>query len=387
MIEAIRSHAGVPLVAGNTVRVLIDGPQMFAAIRQSIEAATMSVHVETYIFSDDELGRDFAELLMRKSRDGVAVRVIYDAIGNVTTPASFFDSMRAADIEVRPFHPLVTSWYKFNNRDHRKIIIVDGRIGYTGGANISGAYSKASISKPGPEEGLKTAWRDTQVEIRGAAVHELQTLFFQAWTRADGAAPNRDDSNYFPVLAAEGSDVVAIVVNDSDDARHRKFYATTLAAIRLASRRIWITQAYFAPNRDLLRALEDAAARGVDVRLVVPGFTDSGPILYDSHRTFDRLLSHGIRIFEQRDALLHAKTMVIDSFVSTVGSANLDMRSFIHNNEATALILSQTVGQQMEAQFDRDESRTHEITLKEWRSRPWTERLKEKASGLLHYWL
>jgi cardiolipin synthase len=374
-------------MTGNSVQVLIDGPEMFAAIRQSIEAATMSVHVETYIFSDDDLGRDFADLLMRKSRDGVTVRVIYDAMGSVATPSSFFDSMRTAGVEVRQFHPLATSLRKLNNRDHRKIIVVDGRIGYTGGANISGAYSKASISKPGPEKGLTSAWRDTQVEIRGTAVHELQTLFFQAWRRADGTIPDRDDDGYFPALPVEGNDIVAIVVNDSDDNRHRKFYASTLSAIRLANRRVWITQAYFAPTHDMLKALEQASARGVDVRLVVPGFTDSSPILYDSHRTFDRLLSHGIRIFEERDALLHAKTMVVDSVVSTVGSANLDMRSFIHNNEATALIVSQTVGERMEEQFARDESRTHEVTLKEWRSRPWTDRVKEKASGLLHYWL
>ena len=390
LIDEFRKQADAPLVAGNKITLLIDGPQTLAAIREAITRARHHVHVETYIFGDDEVGREFRELLIARRRAGVEVRVLYDAIGSVTTPGAFFDAMREAGIEVyafRPLNPVRTplTW-KLNNRDHRKIVVVDGRIAFTGGINISSTYASSSRSRPGPQTGREEGWRDTHVEIEGPVAMQFQTLFFSTWTRAGGQVP-KDSQSYFPTIAPVGGELVAAVASDSDDASETAIYATYLTTIQHATQRIWLTNAYFAPNEEFRMALIEAAQRGVDVRLIVPSFTDSGLILHASRASFDELLSGGVRIYEQRYALLHAKTAVIDTALSMVGSANLDMRSFLHNNEVNAVIVGSGFAQRLEQTFERDLKDSKEVRLEQWRKRPWLARLKEMGSSLFGYWL
>jgi cardiolipin synthase len=273
-----------------------------------------------------------------------------------------------------------------NTRDHRKIIVVDGVIGFTGGINVSAAYSQSSTSKPGPEAGLSEGWRDTHVRIEGPAVAQLQALFLSTWVRAGGQVDTQSPDLYPPAKQA-GRDPVAIVASEGEDTTEASVYATYLAVVKLATRRIWLTQAYFAPNQEFRTALLDAVKRGVDVRIVVPGFTDSGLIFHAARAYYDELLSGGIRLFEQRDALVHAKTAVVDGIVSTVGSANLDMRSFVHNNEANAITISRDFGQVLERAFERDLKASKELTLAEWRHRGLIPRIKETGSSLFSYWL
>ena len=192
---------------------------------------------------------------------------------------------------------------------------------------------------------------------------------------------------YFPVPTVAGAEPVAIVASDGDDSTEAAVYATYLAVVKLATRRIWLTQAYFSPNPEFRQALIDAVKRGVDVRVVVPGFTDSGLIFNAARSNYDQLLQGGVRLFEQRDALVHAKTAVVDGVVSTVGSANLDMRSFIHNNEANAIIVSRTFGEVLEGAFEKDIKASRELTLADWRNRGILSRIKEAASRLFAYWL
>lgn len=390
LITAFREQADAPLVAGNHVSLLIDGPQTLAAIRKAIESARHHVHVETYIFADDEVGKAFSELLIARRHDGVEVRVLYDAIGSVTTPGEFFDHMREAGVEVREFRPLdpvrTPLTWKINNRDHRKIVVIDGRIAFTGGINISGAYASASSTRPGPQVGLDEAWRDTHVEIEGPVAAQFQSLFLATWTRAEGKA-DIAGPEYFPAVAPAGAELVAAVATDADDRNETRIYATYITAIRHATQRIWLTNAYFAPNEELRSALTEAVERGVDVRLIVPGFTDSGLILYASRATFDELLQGGVRIYEQRYALLHAKAAVIDTALSMVGSANLDMRSFLHNNEVNAVVVGSEFARRMEQVFERDLKNSRELDLKSWRKRPFTDKLKEFSSSLFSYWL
>lgn len=390
LIDAFRAQADAPLVAGNRVTLLIDGPQTLAAIRTAIRAAEHHVHVETYIFADDDVGREFSDLLIARRREGIEVRVLYDAIGSVTTPGAFFDRMREAGIEVREFRPLdpvrTPLPWKINNRDHRKIVVVDGRVAFTGGINISSTYESSSATRPGPEEGRDKAWRDTHVEIEGPVATQFQALFLSTWTRAGGRI-DKVDPRFFPPPQPSGSELVAAVATDADDKSETRIYATYLAAVRHATHRLWLTNAYFAPNKEFRRALIDAAQRGVDVRLIVPSFTDSGLILHASRSTFEELLEGGIRIYEQRHALLHAKTAVVDSALSMVGSANLDMRSFLHNNEVNAVIVGSQFANRLEAVFERDLEDTREIDLEKWRERPLSDKLKEAASSLLSYWL
>jgi cardiolipin synthase len=359
------------------------------AIRGAIEGAQHHVHLETYIFSDDDIGRALRELLIRRRQAGIEVRVLYDAIGSVTTPDSFFAPLRQAGVEVLPFRPLSptrTMPWKLNNRDHRKIVVVDGRIAFTGGVNISGAYASASSSRPGPEAGREAAWRDTHVQIEGPVAAQFQKLFLETWQRAGGQVDG-GSAQYFPPLAPSGAELVAVVATRGGDRTETTIYDTYAAAIGHASRRLWMTQAYFAPDAGLRRALIAAAGRGVDVRIIVPSFSDSGLIFHASRKDYDELLASGIRIYEQRYAMLHAKSMVIDTALSMVGSANFDMRSFLHNNEVNAVVVGSEFAQRMEALFERDLRDTRELQLQTWRKRPWLDRVKERASSLFSYWL
>ncbi|HMN44947.1 MAG TPA: cardiolipin synthase [Povalibacter sp.] len=390
LIDAFRAQAEAPLVAGNRVNLLIDGPQTLQAIRKAIEGAQHSIHVETYIFASDPVGSEFADLLIARRRAGLEVRVIYDAVGSVTTPGEFFDRMREAGVEVREFRPLdpvrTPLPWKINNRDHRKIVVVDGRIAFTGGINISSTYESSSATRPGPEAGRDEAWRDTHVEIVGPVAAQFQALFFATWTRAGGKVDTRNPL-YFPAIEPAGGELVAAVATDADDKSETRIYATYLEVMKHSSRRLWLTNAYFAPNKEMRQELIAAAKRGVDVRLIVPGFTDSGLILHASRSTFDELLAGGVRIYEQRYALLHAKTAVIDTALSMVGSANLDMRSFLHNNEVNAVVVGSGFAQKLEAVFERDLKDSRELDLETWRERPFSDKVKESASSLLSYWL
>ena len=389
LIDAFREQAQTPLVAGNRVQLLIDGPQTLQAMRQAIKSARHHVHLETYIFADDEVGRGFRDLLVQRQREGIQIRVLYDAVGSIGSSAALFDDMRANGVEVlafRPLDPVRTPLpWKLNNRDHRKLIVVDGRTAFTGGVNISAAYEDSSSTNPGPQQGLQQAWRDTHVQIDGPVAAQFQALFFATWTRAGGKIETSPD--YFPVVKPKGAELVAAVALDVEQSTTSTIYATYLATIQAASRRIWLTNAYFAPNRELREAMIAAAARGVDVRLIVPGFTDSGLILHTSRSTYDELLAGGVRIYEQQHALLHAKTAVLDGALSMVGSANLDMRSFLHNNEINAVIIGSSFAQQLERVFERDLEHADELTLAQWRKRPFAQRLKEFGSRLFRYWL
>jgi cardiolipin synthase len=389
MIDAIRERAAAPLVAGNRVALLVDGPQTLSAIRRVIENAHHHVHLETYIFADDDIGHGLRDLLIRRRKEGIEVRVLYDAIGSVTTPAAFFEPMTQAGVEVlqfRPLNPTRTLPWKLNNRDHRKIVVVDGRMAFTGGINVSGAYASSSTARPGPEEGREEAWRDTHVQIEGPVAAEFQKLFLHTWERAGGRVDG-GSAHYFPPLAPMGAELVAAVATRGGDRHETTIYDTYVAAIRHASRRLWMTQAYFAPDEALRKALISASKRGVDVRVIVPSFTDSALIFHASRADYDELLAGGVRIYEQRYALLHAKTMVIDTSLSMVGSANFDIRSFLHNNEVNAVIVGSDFGERMETLFERDLRDTRELKLKDWRKRPWLDRFKEFTSSLFSYWL
>jgi cardiolipin synthase A/B len=390
MVDAFRDQAQTPLVAGNRVKLLVDGPQTLSAMRAAIEAARHSVHVETYIFADDEIGRQFRDLLIRRKAEGMEVRVIYDAVGSVDTPSNFFKTMLDAGVEVREFRPLdpvrTPLPWKINNRDHRKITVVDGRTAFTGGINISSTYASSSTKRPGPSRGAEEAWRDTHVQIDGPVAAQFQSLFLQTWTHAGGKL-DRQSPPYFPAQEPIGPELVAAVATSGGDDSEATIYGTFYATIRHASRRLWMTQAYFAPNDEMRKLLIQAARRGVDVRVIVPGFTDSALIFHASRGNYDELLAGGVRIYERRYALLHAKTLVADTAISMVGSANFDMRSFLHNNEVNAVIIGSDFARRMEHLFERDLDEAHELELDSWRKRSWLEKFKEFSSGLFSYWL
>jgi len=318
------------------------------------------------------------------------VRVLYDSIGSRDTPREFFDELRSQGLEVREFRPTnpvdTPLIWKIQNRDHRKIIVVDGLIGFTGGINIDATYSSASSSKPGSERGLEDGWRDTHLRVEGPAVSELQRLFVETWNRTGEPDEFFPHEAYFPTPRESGKELVTIVANDSES-DDRSLYDTYLAAFTKARSRLWITHAYFAPNLELLDALTAAAERGVDVRLIVPGFSDSQIVLDATRSTYTTLLEKGVKIYQLEGAFLHAKTVVIDTAVSIVGSANLDMRSFVHNDEVNAIVFSRTFGQRMEKVFERDQVTAQPLELSQWRQRSTWQKLKEAVAKLFGYWL
>lgn len=390
LVESVRSSSSQPLMAGNQVGVLIDGPQTYASIESELQQARHHIHIETFIFGADEVGKRFAALLKRKHQEGVEVRVLYDSIGSMDTPTAFFDDLRAQGIEVREYRPINPvknpRIWDIQNRDHRKIVVVDGKIGFTGGINIDSTYSSPSSSKPGPKRGIDDGWRDTHIRIQGPAVKQLQTLFFESWARAGERVQMTGEQNYFPQPRSAGDKLVTIVANDSES-DDRSLYGTYLAAFKHAEKRIWITHAYFAPNEELLDAMAKASQRGVDVRLIVPAFTDSKIVLNATQATYTGLLTAGVHVYELQDALLHAKTVVVDGTVSIIGSANLDMRSFVHNDEANAIVISREFGERMEQVFAKDQRTSKTVDLKRWEKRSAWRRVKEFTVRLFGYWL
>jgi cardiolipin synthase A/B len=378
-----------PLLTGNRVRLLEDGPDTYRAMFAAILAARDHINMETYILEDDDVGRRFADALIEKQRQGVQVNLIYDSVGTLGTPVEFFQRLRDNGIRTLEFNPVnpatAKAGWDVNQRDHRKLLIIDGQTVFLGGINISSVYSGGSSrgrSKPRPDGDLP--WRDTDLQIDGPVVAEFQRLFLETWAAQKGEP--LPPSSYLPPLQPQGKEVVRAIGSSPDDA-FSLIYVTLLSAINSAETEVWLTNAYFVPDPQLLAALKAAAARGVDVRIVVPGSTDSALVFHAGRSYYDELLEAGVKIFERSDALMHAKTAVIDGVWSTVGSTNLDWRSFLHNQEVNAVVLGTEFGDRMRAAFKRDVAQSEQITLEQWRNRSIGVRLKERLARLWEYWL
>jgi cardiolipin synthase len=378
--------AGRPLVAGNKVTLLQDGPATYRAMFAAIGDAHDNILLESYIFEDDEVGQRFAEALIAKQRQGVAVSVIYDGIGALGTPREFFQPMVDAGVKVLEFNPVnpleaKTGW-NLDERDHRKLMIVDGRIAFLGGINISDVYSGGS-AKSAPH-GKRLPWRDTHLQIEGPVVGDFTSMYLATWRKQKGEPlPQRQ---YFPPLPPRGNDVVRAIAG-SPDAPVSAIYATLVSAIENAETEVYMTNAYFAPDPQLREALEAAVRRGVDVRLILPSATDSSLVFHAGRSYYEELLRAGVKIYERRDVLLHSKTVLIDGVWSTIGSTNLDWRSFLHNYEVNAIVLGPDFAAQMRAVFDRDLAASNPITLEAWERRGLGDRLKESFARLWEYWL
>jgi cardiolipin synthase len=387
-IALIESISGNPLVAGNKVTLLIDGPATYAAMFKAIQNAKSHIHFETYIFEDDEVGRQFADLLLQKQSEGVQVNLIYDSVGCLNTPAAFFQRLRDGGVRTLEYSPInpakARRKWRLTRRDHRKILIVDGAIAFTGGVNISQVYSGSSLPAEFREGNIQEAWRDTHVQIEGPAVAEFQRLFLRTWARERG--PELANRDFFPALKREGRDLVA-VVGSTPGEKNRITYVMYLTAFMYAKHFIHLTNSYFVPDKQTVEALTGAARRGVDVKIILPGTTDQATVFYAGRSYYTDLLKSGVRLYEHRTAMLHAKTAVIDGVWSTVGSTNMDLWSFLRNDEVNAMILGQDFAAEMEAMFGRDIEQSNQILLEEWKKRPLVDRVKEFFTRLLAHWL
>ena len=378
-----------PLVEGNRIALLEDGPQTYRAMFAAIKSARDHINMETFILEADAIGQQFADALIDKQRQGVQVNLIYDAAGSFSTPADFIQRLRDSGIRTLQFNPInpltAKAGWNLNNRDHRKLLIVDGQTAFLGGVNISSVYLGGSFgSRPKQTGAQDQPWRDTDLQIDGPVVAEFQKLFLDTWQRQQGEtlAP----SNYFPPLQRQGGEVVR-AIGSSPQSGVSLMYVTLLSAINSAETEVLLTNAYFVPDPQLLDALKAAAARGVDVRMVLPAKTDSALVFHIGRSHYEDLLASGVKIFERREAMLHAKTALIDGVWATVGSTNLDWRSFLHNDEVNAVVLGAGFGSLMRAAFEADVAQSEQILLPQWRQRPFDLRLKESLSRLWQYWL
>lgn len=381
---------GSPLLAGNRVTLLIDGPNTYKAMLTAIRGARDHINMETYIIEDDDAGRQFAEALTERQRAGVQVNLIHDSVGTLGTPRAFFDRMREQGIRVLEYNPVnplrARAGWNVNGRDHRKLLVVDGQSAFLGGINISSVYSGgSSFSKsPKPQKGGPLPWRDTDLQIEGPVVAEFQKLFIETWTRQKGdPLPER---NYYPLLTRAGDEVVR-AVGSAPEEPYSVIYATLVSAINSAETEILLTNAYFVPDPQLVASLKAAVARGVEVKLLLPSQTDSWLVLQAGRSFYTELLEAGVQIYQRRGALLHSKTALIDGVWATVGSTNLDWRSFLHNQEINAVVLGPGFGQQLHALFEKDLAASERVTLERWRKRGVGPRIQETLSKLWAYWL
>ncbi len=386
-LEAALSDS--PLTTGNRVQLLQDGPSTYRAMFAAIAAARDHINMETYILEDDEVGQRFAAALIDKQQSGVQVNLIHDSAGTLGTPTAFFDKLRDAGINVLEFNPVnpltAKAGWAVNQRDHRKLLVVDGRTVFLGGINISSVYSGGSFSQASKaKRGNALPWRDTDLQIDGPVVAEFQKLFIETWEKQQGAplAPRE----YYPALARQGAEVVH-AIGGSPGEPFSLIYATLISAIDSAEREVLLTNAYFVPDPQLIASLKAAVARKVEVKIVLPAQTDSGLVFNAGRSNYDELLRGGVQIYERQNALLHAKTALIDGVWATVGSTNLDWRSFLHNQEINAVVLGSEFGERMRAAFEADLAQSKQIMLEQWEKRSPLQRVKEGFARLWQYWL
>jgi cardiolipin synthase len=358
------------LRAGHGIALHRDGGEAYPRMLEAIRNARRSVLMEMYQFADDATGRKFADALTAGAQAGLDVRLLYDAVGSRATGNAFFGELRSKGVKVAEFQPLARwiAGLAFGRRNHRKLLVIDGRVAFIGGLNISNDY--ASLADGG------LGWRDTLVELEGPCVLDQQKTFLALWTRlrrndpplpAEPAAPLPQDTRVLTVTSQSLRDRWEI-------ARHYRH------AIEQARDRVWIASAYFLPSLRFIRSLRAARRRGVDVRVLLPGRTDFAPVLYGMQRLFATLLFAGIRIFEWPGPMMHAKTMVVDGTWSTVGSYNIDRLSGFRNYELIAVVCDTGFGERMTTMFERDFAGSKEIKRKTWKLRGWGRQFLERLA-------
>jgi cardiolipin synthase A/B len=379
-----------PLTAGNQVRLLRDSQEALAAMFDAMLQAHDHINLEYFIFEDVQVGRThLSELLVGRLAAGVAVNVIYDAYGSQATPASLFDELRKAGARVVTFNPInplaALGGHSPNDRDHRKIMVVDGRIGFVGGVNLARVYENPpDAGVPADGDDPHAYWRDTAAEMRGPAVAELQRLFFDTWTKQKGD-PVRP-ARYFPPLPRQGVQTVRIIGSEPGEQRPL-YYLSLETAIRGAVHLAWLESGYFVPPHQEREDLAKTARRGVDLRLVVPSHPDIKDAVYAGRAAYGDLLEAGARIYEMRNAVLHSKIAVVDGVWTAIGSSNLDRRSVVFNNEVDAIVLGTETASQVQALLERDMAASAPITLQAWQRRPVDERVHELGARLWQYWM
>lgn len=372
---------GLPPSGGNRVELLLENEHAFLSKAEAVRGATRSVWAEYYIVEDDATGRGFLADLAERARAGCDVRLLYDAVGSSDLPEEGLEALLAAGGKAEaflPLNPLRRRW-SAHLRNHRKLLVVDERIGFTGGMNVGDEYARGSAIAGGSTKGGRNRpWRDAHLRLEGPAVFDLATVFAEDWTFASG---ERLVPSSIP-LPAEGGSVVAVIPSGPDQAANANAH-TYFAAVSGALERCWLTTPYFVPDEPTLRALCNAAFRGIDVRVLVPAESDVPLARAAGRFVYPQLLRSGVRIFEYQPAVLHAKTVVVDGAWALVGSANFDFRSFSLNFELGALVFDRDFAARLEERFVADLAESREVTPAEVENRGFGERARLGLARLL----
>jgi cardiolipin synthase len=365
---------GPPVLAGNRVEALQNGREIFPSMLAAIRGARRTITFESYIYWSGDVGQAFADALSERARAGVRVHVLLDWVGSQKIEKRLLDDMRDAGVQIRLFHPL--SWYhiaRMNNRTHRKILVVDGGIGFTGGVGIADKWDGNAQDAD--------HWRDSHYRVEGPVVAQMQATFIDNWTKVSGDVLHGAD--YLPAIAAAG-DARAQMFSSSPDGGAESMQLMYLLVTTAATRTIDLASAYFVPDELTSAALVEAMRRGVRFRLIVPGpIIDTDVVRRASRSTWGPLLAAGAEIHEYQPTMFHCKVMIVDRLLVSVGSTNFDPRSFRLNDEANLNIYDTAFAASQTEVFERDLAKSRRVTLAEWEARPWHEKLVERTMGLL----
>jgi cardiolipin synthase len=373
-VRTMGSLLGAPLVPGNEVVELVNGDAIFPAMLEAIRGARRSITFETYIYWSGRIGEEFANALSERAAAGVKVHVLLDWVGSGKIESAYLEQMKKSGVQVERYHPL--RWYtlaRLNHRTHRKLLVVDGRVGFTGGVGIGDEW----LGHAQDED----HWRESHFRIEGPAVAQMQAAFLDNWLKTH--AEVLDGEDYFPRLPEVGTMSAQVLKSSGSEGSEsvRMMYLLSIAAAR---RRILLSMSYFVPDDLSVRMLVEARQRGVDVEIILPGpRIDVEATRKASRSRWGDLLAAGVEIYEYQPTMYHVKVMIVDGVWATVGSTNFDNRSFRLNDEANLDVLDARFAAQLERTFEADKAQSRRITLEQWRNRPFTEKMMEHALGLL----
>ena len=365
---------GPPILEGNKVEVLLNGDQIFPAMLDAIRSARKSITFETYIYWSESIGQEFADALMERARAGVKVHVMLDFMGSMKMDLAQIDAMKAAGVQVQRYHKPV--WWKLarlNNRTHRKLLVIDGKVGFTGGVGIADQWRGNAQDE--------NHWRDTHFRIEGPVVGQVQAVFNDNWLKATGTV--LDGPDYFPALAPVG-DMPAQMFSSSPTGGSESMHLMYLMTITAARKSIDLAAAYFVPDDLTIRTLMEASRRGVRVRILMPGkIIDSDLVKAASRERWGELLAAGVKLAEYQPTMYHVKALIVDELLVSVGSTNFDNRSFSINDEANLNILHAGFAREQTAIFEADWKRANPVTKAEFHERPWWQRVSTSVASLV----
>ncbi|MDF2714281.1 MAG: cls [Paenibacillus sp.] len=374
LLGLLSNIPGSPMMPCNRVDIYNNAEDTYAAMLKSMEQAETFIHIESYIVRHDETGERFKKMMIRKASEGVAVRLLFDGVGSYKLSSRYVEELKRAGVEVHIFLPPLIAFFdkRINYRNHRKIVVVDGKVGFLGGINFGDEYLGAD-----PVLGY---WRDTHIRIEGDSVYYLQHTFATDWAFASGKS--LVDPKYFPEHDCIGEETVQLIAS-GPDAQWDAVLEVFFGAMAVARSRIYITTPYFIPDPSIGMALKTAAVSGVDVRIILPGVPDARIVHWASMSYVQELMQAGVRFYQYQKGFVHAKTLIIDRILATVGTANMDMRSFFDNFEMMAVLYDRSTILRVEQDFLTDMKNSKEINPAEFEKRSKYQRAKEAAARML----